>query len=268
MKLYYFHDPVGNFGDDLNPWIWDQLLPDFFDDDPDILFVGIGTLLNHRVPLAAKRVVFGSGVGYGLPLIKDETWDFICVRGPWSAGQLGVEPCRAVADPAIFINHLFPHSHAERYLVSFMPAGISASRGLWREVCQIADIQYIDPHDDVEKVMKQIDLTRLLISEAMHGAIAAEAFRIPWISVYSGDHMNYNKWQDFCGSLDLIHQPYQLPTTHRGNDGQLSFLNKSKMIIKRLLSDTGFWSSRWTKPDPRRSSDRELERAAEILFDI
>lgn len=267
MKLYYFQNQAGNFGDDLNPWIWDRLLPDFFDDDSDILFLGIGTILNHRVPIATKRVVFGSGVGYGYPILKDGTWDFICVRGPWSASQLGIEPYLAVVDPAVFINQLFPHGHTERLLVSLMPAGISASRGLWQEVCQIAGVQYIDPHDDVENVMKQLDQTRLLMTEAMHGAIAAEAFRIPWISVYSGDHLNYEKWQDFCGSLDLTHQPYQLPTTYCGDD-QLSFGNKSKMVIKRLLANAGLWSNKWTRPKPKRSSDRELERAAEALLDI
>ncbi len=57
MKLYYFIDPSGNFGDDLNPWIWDRLLPDFFDQNADTLFIGIGTLLNHRIPYAAKKIV-------------------------------------------------------------------------------------------------------------------------------------------------------------------------------------------------------------------
>ena len=33
MKLYYYKAPLGNFGDDLNPWLWPRLLPDIFDDD-------------------------------------------------------------------------------------------------------------------------------------------------------------------------------------------------------------------------------------------
>ena len=86
MRLYYYRDPVGNFGDDLNPWLWSRLIPDLLDDQSDELFVGIGTLLNQLVPKATRTVVFGSGAGYGeLPEIY-ETWEFYCVRGPLTGG--------------------------------------------------------------------------------------------------------------------------------------------------------------------------------------
>ncbi len=65
MQLYYFKDRRGNFGDDLNPWLWRQLLPEVMQGSPDELFVGIGTLLNHRLPAAPLKHVFGSGHGYG-----------------------------------------------------------------------------------------------------------------------------------------------------------------------------------------------------------
>ncbi len=29
MKLYYYKDVIGNFGDDLNSWLWDALIPNF-----------------------------------------------------------------------------------------------------------------------------------------------------------------------------------------------------------------------------------------------
>ena len=65
MQLYYFKDRHGNFGDDLNPWLWGQLLPEVLRGPSDELFVGIGTLLNHRLPAAPIKHVFGSGHGYG-----------------------------------------------------------------------------------------------------------------------------------------------------------------------------------------------------------
>ena len=63
MKLHYFKAPNGNFGDDLNPWIWNRLAPDLLDGDPATLFVGIGTLLNDQLPSARHTVVFGTGAG-------------------------------------------------------------------------------------------------------------------------------------------------------------------------------------------------------------
>lgn len=43
MKLYYGRVPEGNFGDDLNPYLWTKLFPNpieqYYDDET--LFVGI-----------------------------------------------------------------------------------------------------------------------------------------------------------------------------------------------------------------------------------
>ncbi len=41
MRLYYFKDPRGNFGDDLNPWLWKQLWPELQQGEDDELFVGM-----------------------------------------------------------------------------------------------------------------------------------------------------------------------------------------------------------------------------------
>ena len=59
MKLFYCQLPDGNFGDELNTYLWPRLLPDAFDgtvpyrpkatprvelDDPaETFFIGIGT---------------------------------------------------------------------------------------------------------------------------------------------------------------------------------------------------------------------------------
>jgi succinoglycan biosynthesis protein ExoV len=49
MELFYYQraDKLRNFGDSLNPWLWERLLPNFFDGDPSTTFVGFGTLLNN-----------------------------------------------------------------------------------------------------------------------------------------------------------------------------------------------------------------------------
>ena len=63
MKLHYYRDAWGNFGDDLNPWLWPRLLPGHFDRRGDELVLGIGTVLNHRAPRAPVKQVFGAGAG-------------------------------------------------------------------------------------------------------------------------------------------------------------------------------------------------------------
>jgi succinoglycan biosynthesis protein ExoV len=66
MKLFYFRGENGvtNFGDELNMYLWPRVFPDAFDEDKSVQFVGIGTLLNDRLPAAPRTVVFGAGVGY------------------------------------------------------------------------------------------------------------------------------------------------------------------------------------------------------------
>ncbi len=43
MKLWYPAAPIGNFGDDLNLWLWPRLLPDQLDDDGRTLLIRTGS---------------------------------------------------------------------------------------------------------------------------------------------------------------------------------------------------------------------------------
>ena len=106
MRLYYYGE-YKNFGDVLNTWLWPKLLPNMFDEDAGILFVGIGTLLNDFIPAKPLKAVFGAGVGYGkgLPVI-DQNWKIYCVRGPLSAQALGLEPKLAVTDSAALLRNI------------------------------------------------------------------------------------------------------------------------------------------------------------------
>ena len=94
MKLHHFHDPEGNFGDDLNHWLWDALLPGWRAAWPGTWLVGVGTLINSKMPAGAPKMVMGSGVGYGelpSPGMLAEC-RFVSVRGPRSAAALGIAP--------------------------------------------------------------------------------------------------------------------------------------------------------------------------------
>lgn len=264
MKLYYFRDPLGNFGDDLNPWLWERLLPGFFDGVDEVLFIGIGTLLNHRIPSAKRRIVFGTGVGYGrLPQI-DQSWDIVCVRGPRSAAALGLDADAAVTDPAIFIHDLFGHRVPKAHRFSFMPHCASARNGDWEEVCGLAGIHYIDPQRDVATVASDLAKTEVLLAEAMHGAIVADTFRIPWIPVRCYDHIEAFKWNDWTDSVALTYEPLTVPGVFRG-EALLPPVVRMKTRIKRVLLRAGVWDGSWSKPVPARSPRRVIEAAASRL---
>ncbi len=69
MELFYYKDPHGNFGDDLNALLWPDILPPKVLEVDDLILVGIGSILNERrlKPLysCGKHVViFGTGAAY------------------------------------------------------------------------------------------------------------------------------------------------------------------------------------------------------------
>ncbi|GIZ52847.1 polysaccharide pyruvyl transferase family protein [Noviherbaspirillum aridicola] len=211
MKLFYYKDRRGNFGDDLNPWIWNALAPELFDDDDSTVLVGIGTLINSKAPARPRKVVFGSGVGYHRPPRIDHKWKFYCVRGPRSAQCLGLDRSMAISDPAVLLTRMPIPAPTPGAFVSYMPHHASLRHADWRGLCEKAGLRYLDPADDVAQTVARIRQSRLVIAEAMHAAIVADAFRVPWIAVSCYDHILDFKWSDWCESLGMSYRPLQLP---------------------------------------------------------
>lgn len=220
MKLFYFtrSDKIENFGDSLNPWLWGKLLPQQLDEDPTTSFVGIGTILNGdlcaKLPQAKNLVIFSSGFGYGavkFPTVTDR-WTIYCVRGPLSAEKMGLPSDRAVADGALLLRRIFQATEPKDTQFSFMPHVEQAMLGdeLFIDACNQVGIRYIDPRWSIEKILSLISRTEVLLAEAMHGAIAAEAIRVPWVPVISSSRIFRFKWMDWCASLGLNYQPAEI----------------------------------------------------------
>ncbi|MEO1396365.1 MAG: polysaccharide pyruvyl transferase family protein [Cyanobacteria bacterium J06634_5] len=215
MKLFYYKTttPSQNFGDELNPWLWPRLISDF-DDSKTNVFVGIGTVLNDQTPQwvneAKNAVFFSTGVGYGrsLQLQKKSNWRIYCLRGPLSAKRLKLPASLAITDGAALLKRYFaPIAVGERvYNVSYMPHFRHGSPRRFKTVCQRVGINFIDPAGEVEDVIAQIAQSKVLISEAMHGAIVADTLRVPWIPVRTSPRILPFKWRDWCASVNL---PYR-----------------------------------------------------------
>jgi succinoglycan biosynthesis protein ExoV len=212
VKLFYYQDPEGNFGDDLNAWLWPRLIPDLLDDDDDTLFVAIGSILDRRIPQEPQKVVFGTGVGYGLLPVLDERWQIWCVRGPLTARALGLPARLAVTDPAALVRTVRTGPVSKPHRVSFVPHFRSPRRaeaaGLdLYKLCASVGINYIDPRKGVEHVLAAIESSQMVLAEAMHGAIVADALRIPWVPLQLYDQILNLKWHDWCGSVGIKYTP-------------------------------------------------------------
>lgn len=195
-----------NFGDELNVWLWPKLLPGFFDEDERELFLGIGSILFHDYPREAIKIVFGSGYGgYTPPPRVDESWKFYFVRGPRTAHALGLEPGLAAGDAAMLLR-LIPEALPARETrglgTAYMPHWDSAVSEQWEMLAARAGLAYIDPRWPVDRVLAAIRSCDLLVTEAMHGAIVADALRVPWIPVLPHPVHRF-KWYDFAEALGI-----------------------------------------------------------------
>lgn len=238
MKLYYYqHDnSVRNFGDDLNPWIFNRLFPDCFKQDDNIRFIGIGTILNSKTwPDSKTKIVFSSGVGYGeLPAIN-ENWKIYCVRGPLTAEKLNLPKHLAIADGAILAKNLYQPSAKKEWEYSFMPHLWQSMHGTnqkWQKVCERLGFGFIDPQDSVDEVLKKITETEILITEALHGAIIADTFRIPWIPVKSNHYILEFKWRDWCASIQKEYNPAPVYPFWDSIDNSVINILKSRFKIE------------------------------------
>ena len=71
----------------------------------------------------------------------------------------------------------------------------------------------LDPLADSEETVQRIRKAKLVIADAMHAAIVADALRVPWIPVAISPQSNSFKWLDWALSLNLPYNPTTLPAS-------------------------------------------------------
>lgn len=238
MDIFYWKTQRGNFGDDLNDWIWDRLLPGWQDWDTHSTLVGIGTILNcHHFPMSrpGRFLVAGSGVGYGdLPYMDDPArWDIRSLRGPRSARILGLPDNLGIADPAIMLSEMKEFQSLPRQgRAIFIPHLSSVDKYDWETLCAQAGIDFVSPCDESKAVIRRIAAAPLVLAESMHAAIIADSFRTPWIPLSLSRSFNGAKWLDWSDSLEM-------PLEIRPLLPVMEWLHEQRARLPRGAVDTG-----------------------------
>jgi hypothetical protein len=214
VRIWYPDRPIGNFGDDLNLWVWPRAIPDLLDDDGRIVLIGIGSILGEGLPAAPLKVVVGAGAGRSRVPKPGPRWRFYSVRGPVTVSAVGLSPEHAAIDPgAMVARHLRRIPASERDGVVFMPHNVSILRAGFSgwdiaEASRRAGVRFLSGREPVDEILATIGGARLLLAEAMHGAIVADALRTPWVPIASFGHVFGRKWQDWTSSLGLTYGPH------------------------------------------------------------
>ncbi len=209
MRLFHWRAPRGNFGDDMNQWFWDDVLPGWRDWTAPGHLIGVGSLLTTGLALPpGLKIVAGAGAGYGEPPpIAPGEWDFRFVRGPRTAAALGLPAETALTDSAVMAARLPRFAERESSgQILFVPHWESDVHPDydWPSICQSAGIAYLSPRGESQGVIRAIAGARLVLAESLHAAILADAFRVPWRPVRSGvGGFKVFKWLDWTESMEV-----------------------------------------------------------------
>ncbi len=242
MRLLYWEVPEGpnNFGDALNGWLWPRELGAAADDGTGPWLFGIGSLLGdvRPVPDGEPKVVAGAGAGYGDPPVLDSTWSVYAVRGPRTADALGLPRSTPACDPAVLTRRHFPYAGVARQARVALMLHWRSANAAWQGMAGELGWACIDPRSEVEQVMRGIAGAELLLTEALHGAIVADAFRVPWLPIRTSPEVLEFKWLDWCESVGLEYRPTALPPLYEP-PSRPGMLKRARVGIKRALVERG-----------------------------
>jgi succinoglycan biosynthesis protein ExoV len=263
LNLVYCRLNPGNFGDELNPYLWPRLFPKAFSSDEAIDFLGIGTVLSPFVDRKGRRkIVFGTGAGYWRAPKIDRDWTIHFVRGPLTAQVLQVPTQYAITDGAYCLTFVDEPPMTPSSAVVFMPHHKSEPEVDWRSLCADLGWTYASPTSDVRSSLSLLRSAKLVVTEAMHGAIVADIYRIPWIPIRYGFRSLDFKWQDWCNSMSLEYRPVDLPPLL---DARLDARETLERLIKKSAAVFGIGKDAWKATPVFRSSSKQRDDALRTL---
>lgn len=239
MKLIYYKADGGNFGDDINPWLWEKLFGDF-EKLPDFDFVGIGSIFDGRLHSSRKKIVFGTGVRSFLYDLADRNnYDIRFVRGPISAKVInGVNYITDSAYALGLLPEIREMNFDKKYKISLIPHYTQVPFFNWKLFKMVTGINVILPTDSVERVIYEIGASEKVVAGAMHGAIIADVLRVPWIRCRIGSHDGEElltseiKWLDYLLSMKLENVFLSLPFSINADKSLISLALPFEKIIK------------------------------------
>jgi succinoglycan biosynthesis protein ExoV len=103
----------------------------------------------------------------------------------------------------------------------------------WEPICRAAGVQLISARQGVEPFIQQLTSCKLVVSEAMHGAIFADALRIPWLPAKFSPAFREDKWLDWADSMSLDLHFHILPAVH---DKPFPLGKRLEKTFKQLMS--------------------------------
>jgi succinoglycan biosynthesis protein ExoV len=213
VQVFFHKAPGGNVGDDLNADLWRRLIPELDELATADWLVGIGTILDERInSLPGRKVVMGSGVRPSTVRLQGDI-RIAAVRGSLSADRLGLDPALVACDPGFLVGQLWPASNSRRDRIGLIPHVYSEQWCAISKAGSDAGLDVISPKLSIDIFLERLGRCERVFCESLHGAIFADALRIPWARVrltshyFEGAGVSEFKWQDAFSVLGVSHEP-------------------------------------------------------------
>jgi succinoglycan biosynthesis protein ExoV len=156
-----------------------------------------------------------------------------------------------------------------------MPHFESAARGAWQRAADLAGVTMIDPRDPPLEILTAIARCRVLLSEALHGIIVADAMRVPWVAIRPLARIHRPKWRDWAETVDVVPRFATLPPSTLAE-----WFGRSPVLASRLqrhahllpaaepmIGRAARALSRAAQAEPQLSPDAALERCQTRMLD-
>jgi len=210
VKLYYHRCTPPNVGDELNAMLWPRHVPDLDVLDAADWLVGAGTILDGRLDaLRGTKLVMGAGVRCDSTMRRVGSDVRIAgVRGRLSARWLGLPDTAAMGDPGFLVALWREGGPDSGRVVGLVPHLYSLQWSTFTARARDAGLEIVSPTLPVVDFLRQLGRCERVFCESLHGAILAEAMRIPWARVrlcahhYEGPGVSEFKWRDAFSVLD------------------------------------------------------------------
>lgn len=211
VLLTWYKHPSKNFGDDLNPWLFQKLTRKKVIYADDVINIGrktvysfIGSILESKNQKYLH--VIGSGFISSEGQIKYFPKNVSFVRGPLTRERLislGVKSPDVYCDPALLLPLVYKNKKNKKYQLGVIPHYVDKENSTLNYFKEQNEILIIDIQDDIEKVINDILSCEKIISSSLHGIIVSDAFNIPakWVEFSDKVIGNGFKFHDYYLSV-------------------------------------------------------------------
>lgn len=186
-KKIHYHLGRSNFGDDINEWFFSKLLGTqcVWGRSSNQHILGIGSIAQKA---NNNSIICGSGfISPKTPAAKEYfPKQIVSLRGKLSCEILGANP-EYIGDPVIFLSEMLHVKRSKKFKFGFVPhvTNYNDFKHFFAttNIGSYGSLNIINPADNFEKVVQQINECEFVASQSLHGLICADSYCIPslWI---------------------------------------------------------------------------------------